>query len=155
MLGIREEEAVEERMAANIRGNVLHDVHEMLFKQLKADQTWGLDRVYDAVEAGIQKHFPRTAHHRTLLSSNATSYTKWPAIGRSPKGSASPTGDDRDQPWNVHLVEETLETFLQVDGQRVKVKGRADRIEAWQNGWAVVDLKSGGASKKANSACPP
>ncbi|NDH89788.1 MAG: hypothetical protein EBZ22_02690, partial [Flavobacteriia bacterium] len=52
VLGIREEEAVEERMAANIRGNVLHDVHEMLFKQLKADQHWALDRVYDAVEAG-------------------------------------------------------------------------------------------------------
>ena len=146
VLGIREEEAVEERMAANIRGNVLHDVHEMLFKQLKADQHWALDRVYDAVEAGIQKHFPGPRStgpfviERNVLHKMARDW----AVA---EGERIATGDDRDQPWNVHLVEETLETFLQVNGQRVKVKGRADRIEAWQNGWAVVDLKSGGFQK--------
>ena len=146
VLGIREEEAVEERMAANIRGKVLHDVHEMLFKHFQKEQVWALDRVYDAVEAGIQKHFPGPRKtgpfviERNVLHKMALDWA-------TAEGNRIVNDEDRDSPWHIHLVEEKLETFLVINDEHVKVQGRADRIEAWNNGWAVVDLKSGGFQK--------
>ena len=40
-------------------------------------------------------------------------------------------------------MEKNIETTLAIGDLSVRMKGKADRIEAWQHGWAVVDLKSG------------
>lgn len=146
VLGIYEEEAVQERMAANIRGSVLHHVHEDLFKHYQNTGTWDAARVDDALEAGIATYHPGRLTsgpfviERHVLQKMADDWAH--AEGRRIQ-----SGSDRDSPWQVHLVEKTIETTLLVDGCAVRVKGKADRIEAWSNGWAIIDLKSGSFSE--------
>ena len=142
VLGIYEEEAVEERMAANIRGSVLHYVHEDLFKHYQKTGQWDPLRVPDALEAGIEMYHPgRLTSGPFIIERHVLQ--KMAEDWAHAEGRRIQSGSDRDSPWHVHLVEETIETRLSVQDCDVRIKGKADRIEAWEKGWAIVDLKSG------------
>jgi RecB family exonuclease len=42
------------------------------------------------------------------------------------------------------LVEEYLESPLTLNnGNTVKIRGKADRVEKWKNYWVIIDLKTG------------
>jgi len=143
VLGIREEENIEERMAAHVRGKVLHDVHEDIFKHFQATESWDTGRIYDAVEKGIAEYFPGKMATGPFVIEREVLH-KMALDWANAEGVRIEGGTDRTGPWHIHMVEETIESFLQILGQSVKIQGRADRIEAWKDGWAIIDLKSGG-----------
>ena len=42
------------------------------------------------------------------------------------------------------MVEEYLESPLKLNnGTTIKIRGKADRVEKWENYWVIVDLKTG------------
>ena len=142
VLGVYEEEAVDERMAANIRGSILHHVHETLFKDYQATGNWRVDLVPSALEAGIQEFHPGRRHSGPFVIEQQV-LLKMAEDWAQAEGQRIASGEGRDLPWHVHLVEKNIETTLAIGDLSVRMKGKADRIEAWQHGWAVVDLKSG------------
>ncbi len=142
VLEVYEEVLVDERMAANIRGTILHHVHEVLFKAFRDTGKWQMDLVPYALEEGIATFHPGHRQSGPFVIEQQV-LLKMASDWARAEGERIALGSDRDLPWHVHWVEEHIESSLSYGDLTVRVKGKADRIEAWERGWAIVDLKSG------------
>ena len=129
VLGVYEEEAVDERMAANIRGSILHHVHETLFKDYQTTGNWRVDLIPSALEAGIQEFHPGRRHSGPFVIEQQV-LLKMAEDWAQAEGQRIASGEGRDLPWHIHLVEENIETTLAIGDLSVRMKGKADRIEA-------------------------
>ena len=114
-------------MAANIRGSILHHVHETLFKDYQATGNWRVDLVPSSLEAGIQEFHPGRRHSGPFVIEQQV-LLKMAEDWAQAEGQRIASGEGRDLPWHVHLVEETIETTLAIGDLSVRMKGKADRI---------------------------
>ena len=150
VLEIREESRTHDRVAADALGTALHYVHEQLYKALKAEGQWAVDRVESWTHEGINKEMPSS------LDTGYPMLTRQIALHMAQawaEAEGQRNEDDRELPFEVLGVEEKLEALLQLDFGGVPVRGTADRIERWSDGrLVVVDLKTGSVDE-ASTRC--
>ena len=150
VLEIREESRTHDRVAADALGTALHYVHEQLYKALKAEGQWALDRVETWTHEGINKEMPSS------LDTGYPMLTRQIALHMAQawaEAEGQRNEDDRELAFEIIGVEEKLEALLQLDFGGVPVRGTADRIERWSDGrLVVVDLKTGSVDE-ASTRC--
>ena len=143
VLGIKEEETHSDRLPANIRGNILHDLHQDLYEYYKSNNNWNLSKIENSLNLSISRHFPIQSDsgpfhlERKVIEKIAYDWSREEAKRIQDLNN---TGKN----WQVHLVEEYLESHLTLNnGDTIKIRGKADRVEKWENYWVIVDLKTG------------
>ena len=143
VLGIREEETHSDRLPANIRGNILHDLHQDLYIYYKSNNNWDLSKIDKYINSSISIHFPIQSDsgpfhlERKVIEKIGYDWSR-------EEGKRIKENNNEDSEWEVHLVEEYLESPLTLNnGNTVKIRGKADRVEKWKNYWVIIDLKTG------------
>ena len=147
ILGIQEEKTIEDRLPANIRGNILHDLHQDLYTNYNATLLWDLSIVKTSLEKSLLKYFPGSNISGHLLLekkviqkiANDWSQNEEKRIKRK---------KEKAEKWKVSFVEEFLESSLELsNGKTIKIRGKADRIEECEKYWVIIDLKTGSFKK--------
>ena len=143
VLGIRKEETHSDRLPANIRGNILHDLHQDLYKYYKSNNNWDLSKIEKSITSSISRHFPIQSDsgpfhlERKVIEKIGYDWSR-------EEGKRIKERDNQASKWEVYLVEEYLESPLKLNnGTTIKIRGKADRVEKWENYWVIVDLKTG------------
>ncbi|MFL2565913.1 MAG: RecB family exonuclease, partial [Schleiferiaceae bacterium] len=147
ILGIQEEKTIEDRLPANIRGNILHDLHQDLYTNYNSTLLWDLSIVKTSLEKSLLKYFPGSNISGHLLLekkviqkiANDWSQNEERRIKRK---------KEKGEKWKVSFVEEFLESSLELsNGKTIKIRGKADRIEECEKYWVIIDLKTGSFKK--------
>ncbi|CAI8290111.1 MAG: Uncharacterised protein [Owenweeksia sp. TMED14] len=147
VLGIRAEESVNDRLPANIRGTILHDLHQKLYETYKSTKTWDQSIIKKTLDKSISLHFPSKVQTGPfLLERKIIEKISYEWAKEEEKRIKSP--NNRQGNWSIHLIEEYLESpLLLSDGRNIRIRGKADRVEKWDDYWVIVDLKTGAFQK--------
>ncbi len=147
VLGIRELEEVEETVAANTLGTVVHDTLEELYKPyihqfLKLEDLQSMQKIAKGlVEKYFRKHFRSGEMNRgknRLIFEVANRYIERFLISEKEVLKAG-------HQLKIIATEQKLETTLQIPGVDfpVKIKGIVDRIDELNGVTRVIDYKTG------------
>ncbi len=148
ILGIQEEKTIEDRLPANIRGNILHDLHQDLYSNYNSKLLWDISLVKTSIKKSLLKYFPISSLSGQLFLEKKViqkiaddwSQNEEKRINRK---------KEKGEKWKVSFVEEFLESTLELsNGEKIKVRGKADRIEEWKKYWVIIDLKTGSFKKE-------
>lgn len=152
--GLKEVEEVEETIGADVLGNTIHEVLELLYtpfvgkklyasdvkefkKQVEALTIKVFEKVYSKAEISYGKNLLTVKiavkFINNYLDSEIAAITESEKAGR---------------PLIIKALEQPLETQIQVNGQAIKLQGKSDRIDTLGSLIRIVDYKTGSAENK-------
>ena len=151
VLGLEEADEVEEIMAFNTQGNVIHNLLEEWFKpfineELHADLPF-LNKSAAEIETAIVNEMQRLSNMdhvssgRNLLVKEILVEMMRNYLSAEKKRLLSLKPGERPI---LKGVEERLEHYFTHKGTEIKIKGSADRIEIFENMPFILDYKTGG-----------
>lgn len=138
-LGLRAWDPIDADPGARDRGNVIHKVLET-FARTYPD-TWPDDALNKLLAMG-REIFASAHDHPDVMGH------WWPRFERMARALAAHEAGWRQQTRRVHTEIQGKHT-IDMDGRRITLTGRADRMEQRTgSGWAIIDYKSGMSPSK-------
>ncbi|MBL7471308.1 PD-(D/E)XK nuclease family protein [Robertkochia sediminum] len=147
VLGIRELDLVEETVAANTMGTIVHDSLEALYipfigKYLTSDDLKAIrKRMKEVVTEKFSEYYsdPATVRGQNLISYHIAEKYVEKYLDHEQKRL------DKGTSVRIIALEEKAPCDLQIPGLdfKVRIKGMVDRIEEVDGVWTVVDYKTG------------
>ncbi len=152
--GLKEAKEVEETIGADMLGNVIHEILEKLFlpftgkkitvanikeikKNVESFTISAFEKEYSKSEMGYGKNLLTLKVALKFITNFLAAEIE--TINRSEKIS---------QPIIIKALEQELETFITVDSEKIKIKGKADRIDSIGKITRIVDYKTGVVTNK-------
>jgi ATP-dependent helicase/DNAse subunit B len=147
--GLREADEVEETIGADTLGNAIHEVLESFYKPFIGKKIIAADikamkaNVDKAALGAFEKHYSSSemssGKNLLILKVAAKFIHNFLDAEMSSLGRAEKNG----QPVMIRSLEQELEHVVEVHGQAVKVKGKADRIDSAGALTRIIDYKTG------------
>lgn len=147
--GLKETEEVEETIGADVLGNVIHSVLEKMYqpfvgKRITPENIKELkSHIEEYTINAFEEYYERSeiSYGKNLLTLKVALKFIGNFLNSEIK---SVSGDDkRGWPTIIKALEHDLETEILIKGEKVKVKGKADRIDALGDIIRIVDYKTG------------
>jgi ATP-dependent helicase/nuclease subunit B len=153
VLGLYEQEQVDEEMAVNIRGSAIHDTLEQLYKKESLENNrfdstffeFALENYQEVLEEAYRRNYfeGEVKHGYNLILSRLDGHM----IERFLK---------KDKDYSLHTTkvrcEQKLESYFPVEVQGeewlVRIHGSADRIDRMQGQERIIDYKTGKVDDK-------
>lgn len=152
--GLKEAEEVEETIGADTLGNAIHEALERLYQPFagKKITITDIEEIKKHVEAftvnAFEKEYSKSemSYGKNLLTLkvalkfiNNFLDTEIESIKKTEKAG---------QPLIIKALELSLETIITVGSEKIKIKGKADRIDSIGKTTRIVDYKTGQATNK-------
>ncbi|MFL5765546.1 MAG: PD-(D/E)XK nuclease family protein [Bacteroidia bacterium] len=152
--GLREADEVEETIGADTLGNAIHEVLEGFYKPFVGKKISAEDiramkpDVEKAASAAFEKNYSRSeiSYGKNLLTLKVA--LKFINNFLDAEIAALGVLEKNGQPLIIKALEQELEHTISVNGEPVKVKGKADRIDNAGAMTRIIDYKTGLADNK-------
>lgn len=152
--GLKEAEEVEEVIGADVLGNVIHDVLEKLYqpfinKKLSVEDIRQMKpKVEGMALTAFEEYYERAeiSYGKNLLTLKVA--LKFILNFLDTEVETIKAAEKAAQPLIIRSLEQELETIITTKFGDVKVKGKADRIDALGALIRIVDYKTGAADNK-------
>ncbi|HEX8516016.1 MAG TPA: PD-(D/E)XK nuclease family protein [Bacteroidia bacterium] len=146
---LKEADEVEETIGADVLGNVIHGVLEELYTPFvgKNIQSGDVKKMKPLVEEltikGFEKDYDRSelGYGKNLLTLKVA--LKFLANFLDAEIAAIEAANKRSQPYMIKSLEKELEFELLIGTEKIKIKGKADRIDSVGSVTRIVDYKTG------------
>ncbi len=147
--GLKEAEEVEETIGADVLGNVIHSVLEKLYQPFIGNKLSPGDvkqmkgKVEELTITAFEEYYNRSeiSYGKNLLTLKVA--LKFIANFLDAEIKFLGQLEKTNEPLIIKALEQTLESELQVNGETVKIKGNADRIDGVGKITRIVDYKTG------------
>jgi ATP-dependent helicase/nuclease subunit B len=147
--GLKESEEVEETIGADVLGNVIHSVLEILYqphigKKISAEDVKKMKpQVEELTMKAFEKYYNRSeiSYGKNLLTLKVA--LKFIGNFLNAESIAIAAADKKNEPYIIKALEAELETELMVGEELIKIKGKADRIDSVGRITRIVDYKTG------------
>jgi ATP-dependent helicase/nuclease subunit B len=152
--GLREVEEVEETIGADVIGNTIHEVLETLYKpfigkKVNASDIAGFKKQIEQLTVSVfEREYSKSeiSYGKNLLTVkvaikfiNNFLEAEIKTVNESEKSGT---------PLIIKALEQPLEAQIEIDGQAVKLHGKADRIDGLGSLTRIIDYKTGLADNK-------
>jgi ATP-dependent helicase/nuclease subunit B len=147
--GLKETEEVEETIGADVLGNVIHSVLEKMYlpfvgKKINADDIKELKKhIEEYTINAFEEYYNRSeiSYGKNLLTLKVA--LRFIANFLDAEIKSISSNDKKGQPTIIKSLEEELETDIIIGGEKIKIKGKADRIDSLGSITRIVDYKTG------------
>jgi ATP-dependent helicase/nuclease subunit B len=152
--GLKEVEEVEETIGADTLGNAIHEVLEKLYqpfvgKKINAADVKEMKKQVETLAISVfEKEYSKTeiSYGKNLLTIKVA--LKFLNNFLDAEIKTINKCEQEGKPLIIKALEQPLETILTIDGQAIKLHGKADRIDSVGNLTRIIDYKTGIAENK-------
>ena len=149
ILKLEEARGVSEEIEAVDRGKIIHSIlHETFDGSINREITPSLYKEILLKMRGVMaKHFETRETSGDYYLFKKLSAFKLESFLRR-------TVEENENPFVLKYLETRIENTIDIDGQRVKIKGRIDRVDYFphNNEYMIIDYKTGGTKQYPRSA---
>ncbi len=152
--GLKEADEVEETIGADTLGNAIHEVLETLYtpfigKKIKADDVKEIKKQAAALTISVfEKEYSKTeiSYGKNLLTIKVA--LKFLNNFLDSEIKTIDKYEKEGKPLIIKTLEQPLEALVKIDGQSIKLHGKADRIDNAGSLTRIIDYKTGIAEDK-------
>ncbi len=152
--GLKEVDEVEETIGADVLGNVIHTVLEKMYqpfisKKINADDIKQMKKMAEQFSSvAFEEYYSKAeiSYGKNLLAQKVALKFIHNFLDEEIKTISN--SEKNNQPIIIKALEQELETELVVGSEKIKIKGKADRIDSIGKITRIVDYKTGLAEDK-------
>lgn len=147
--GLKEAEEVEETIGADVLGNVIHSVLEKMYqpfvgKKISINNLKELKkRIEEFTISAFEEYYNLTeiSYGKNLLTLKVALKFINNFLDAEMKEISS--NEKKGRPTIIKALEQDLETILEINGEKIRIKGKADRIDNLGSLIRIIDYKTG------------
>lgn len=144
--GVKEPEELSEQMEASTLGDIVHGILQILYESfdLKIENDQNLKVAQKQVEPLLDTEFKNRFGHLPKISGKNVLIKE--VIKNFIEGVIK--FDIANPNFSLVGLETNLEHYLEIDNQKIKLRGNADRIDFHKNTYRIIDYKTGYVDSK-------